>query len=92
MLNYFLSTRIYVKIALILHWNDFSWYLWGNVCHRAELQKDEKNEEWNQENESALYMKSLSMPLTKKKHDIILSFNIDSQDRGLSLGFSWFLS
>ena len=66
--------------------------IFGGMCIEQNYKKMKKNEEWNQKNETALYMKLLSMPLTKKKHDILLSFNIDWQDRGLSLGFSWFLS
>ena len=41
------------------------WFLWGNVLPRGELQKDAINS--NFENfESALYMKSLSVPLNSR--------------------------
>ena len=50
------------KIALISEGNDFSLIPFGNVLHRGKLQIDAINS--NFENfESALYMRSVSMPL-----------------------------
>ena len=67
---------IYVKIILISHWNYFSLISLGNVLFREDLQSDAKKKKSNFDQfESALYMKSLSMPLTSLSpclHDNIL--------------------
>ena len=59
--------RIYMKIALILHWNDFLWGIipLGNVLLWGELQIDPKTSNSEKKIESALYMKSLSMHSTQ---------------------------
>ena len=65
------SMRIYVKIAHISRWNDFCLIPLGNVFLGGEVQIDAKN--WNFDIfESALCIKSGSMPLTKSVYFINL--------------------
>ena len=63
LLNKFSNTRILAKMALIHKEMISAKCLWGNVFLGGKLQMDAKNS--NSDNfESALYMKSVSMPLT----------------------------
>ena len=63
MLNKFSDTRILAKMAFISYKEMvFAKFLWGNVLLGGKLEIDVKNSNFDIFN-SALYMKSVSMPL-----------------------------
>ena len=63
LLNQFPSNIIYAKFALIHTEMISAYFLWGKVPLRGETQTDAKNSHFDIF-ESALYMKSGSIPLT----------------------------